>query len=159
MIAMKKEVASKAHSSREDHSVDVEKVLDELPAEARSAVISVLQQHITTFKGPIPPPEILKKYEEVCPGSPERILKIAEKQIDHRIKIESTIVNRRTLQNLMGQFIGALLVLFLGWIAFRMAMQGYTTLAGVILSTTIISLSVIFVLGKEPKIGNKEQKS
>jgi hypothetical protein len=59
----------------------------------------------------------------------------------------------------MGQFIGALLVLFLGWIAFRVAMQGYTTLAGVILSTTIISLSVIFVLGKEPKIGNKEQKS
>ena len=36
------------------------------------------------FAGPIPPPPIMKRYEEILPGSANRILKMAENQSEHR---------------------------------------------------------------------------
>ena len=42
--------------------------------------------------GPLPPPEMLAGYEEVLPGSPERILRMAEKQEEHRHSIEKTVI-------------------------------------------------------------------
>jgi uncharacterized membrane protein len=39
---------------------------------------------VQAFSGPLPPPSVLKGYEEVVRGSAERILVMAEKQQDHR---------------------------------------------------------------------------
>ena len=36
------------------------------------------------FAGPIPPPPVMKQYEEILPGSADRILKMAENQSEHR---------------------------------------------------------------------------
>jgi uncharacterized membrane protein len=45
------------------------------------------------FEGPIPHPTILRQYEQIFSGAAERILSMAEKQSQHRQKIESDIVN------------------------------------------------------------------
>lgn len=45
------------------------------------------------FEGPIPHPTILRQYEQVFPGAAERIVAMAEKQSQHRQKIESDIVS------------------------------------------------------------------
>ncbi len=37
----------------------------------------------------IPSPHAFREYEEILPGSMDRILSMAEKQLDHRIKIET----------------------------------------------------------------------
>lgn len=42
------------------------------------------------FTGPIPPPSLLRGYDEVCPGAASRIIEMAEKQEDHRMKMERT---------------------------------------------------------------------
>ena len=51
----------------------------------------VIAQHTrqVTFSGPIPPPEILAKYEELKPGFAERIIKMAEEQGKHRRLLET----------------------------------------------------------------------
>ena len=43
-------------------------------------------RHLATseFSGPLPPPEIFRGYEEVLPGSADRILKMAELEPQHR---------------------------------------------------------------------------
>ncbi|MFN7543319.1 MAG: DUF2335 domain-containing protein [Acidobacteriota bacterium] len=41
------------------------------------------------FSGPLPPPSVLRDYEEFVPGSAERIIAMAEKQGDHRRRLES----------------------------------------------------------------------
>jgi uncharacterized membrane protein len=46
-----------------------------------------------SFSGPLPPPAILRGYEEVCPGSAQRILAMAEQQGDHRKKMEEKAVD------------------------------------------------------------------
>jgi len=38
------------------------------------------------FSGPLPHPEILRSYNDVIPGSGERIMKVFEKQQEHRMK-------------------------------------------------------------------------
>lgn len=43
----------------------------------------------TTFIGPIPPPEVLLQYNELLPGSADRILAMAEQESAHRRSIES----------------------------------------------------------------------
>lgn len=41
------------------------------------------------FAGPLPPPEMLKGYEDTLPGVADRIVSLAEKQSEHRRKLET----------------------------------------------------------------------
>lgn len=45
-----------------------------------------------SFSGPLPPPEILREYEDIREGFADRIITMAEKQTEHRIDIESYTV-------------------------------------------------------------------
>jgi len=46
------------------------------------------------FQGPLPPPALLKQYEENFPGAAERIFKMAEKQAEHRQTLEKNWLMR-----------------------------------------------------------------
>ncbi len=51
----------------------------------------VLKVHgvVRHYQGPLPPPAMLRGYEEVVPGGAERILAMAERQAAHRQTIEA----------------------------------------------------------------------
>ena len=59
-------------------------VIPESKEELEKFLIAVYQE----FAGPIPPPSMMKQYEETLPGSADRILKMAEKQSEHRQWVE-----------------------------------------------------------------------
>jgi uncharacterized membrane protein len=42
----------------------------------------------TAFIGPIPPPELLAKYERTLPGLADRLVAIAERESDHRRELQ-----------------------------------------------------------------------
>lgn len=63
---------------------------DSLPPSQRAAVIHAQME----FSGPLPPPQILGQYDEVLPGAAERILRMAEKQQDHRIGVDQSGIRR-----------------------------------------------------------------
>src|SRR5690606_22269969 len=46
------------------------------------------QVQISSFTGPLPPPEILKSYDSIVDGAASRIIKMAEIQADHRRALE-----------------------------------------------------------------------
>ncbi|WP_236715282.1 DUF2335 domain-containing protein [Leptospira interrogans] len=46
------------------------------------------------YQGPLPPPEKLEKYESILPGLADRIVAMAEKQLDHRTKNEQYIIQK-----------------------------------------------------------------
>ncbi|PWJ49371.1 DUF2335 domain-containing protein [Faecalicatena contorta] len=54
------------------------------------------------FSGPIPPPSIIQGYEEVLPGSADRILGMAEKQSSHRQELETMMVKAESRDSLLG---------------------------------------------------------
>ncbi|MDD2999176.1 MAG: DUF2335 domain-containing protein [Candidatus Riflebacteria bacterium] len=76
-----------------------------------------------SFSGPIPPPQAMAFYEQVCPGAAHRILKMAEEQHTHRIAVESLVFPEALQTTKRGQifaFIVAIMTLcsivFLGYI-------------------------------------------
>lgn len=48
----------------------------------------IAREFSLTKSGPLPDPEDFKKYEEVLPGSANRIMEMAEKNQQHRINLE-----------------------------------------------------------------------
>ncbi len=46
-----------------------------------------------TFSGPLPPPSVLASYEELLPGAADRIITLAEKQLEHRMYLEKSVVD------------------------------------------------------------------
>lgn len=65
----------------------------------------------TVFQGPLPPPEILIKYNEACPGAAERILAMAEKNQTHRHQLEQRVIPSGILTERIGQILGFILYL------------------------------------------------
>lgn len=60
------------------------------PPAQNSAITTVTQS--VSFSGPLPPPGLLAKYNEVIPNGADRIMAMAEKQGIHRETLESQIV-------------------------------------------------------------------
>ena len=79
-----------------EHEVEVEPKREETVEQVVARVIQ------SEFSGPIPPPNIIKGYEEVVPGSANRIIAMAEKQSEHRQEMERVMINAEARDSLLG---------------------------------------------------------
>ena len=59
------------------------------------------------WSGSLPRPEDFAKFGEIIPDAPERILRMAEKEQEHRISLESQIVPANNQAGRRGQLLGA----------------------------------------------------
>lgn len=125
-------------------------------------IVSVTRSLITThesFKGPLPSPKQMSEYEAIIPGSADRILSMAEKQLSHRITMEEDVISRQVKQSGKGQvfafIICILLILLAGWCILNNAKW----IAGLIVGITMISVIGLFVTGKHKIRENLRQKA
>ena len=58
------------------------------PALERSRSVEVVSTTIS-WRGPLPPPAVLRQYDDVLPGSAERIMRMMEEQASHRFQAEN----------------------------------------------------------------------
>jgi len=65
----------------------------------------------TVFQGPLPPPEILAKYNDAVPNGAERILAMAEKNQQHRQSLELAVIPAGVRSERVGQILGFVLYL------------------------------------------------
>lgn len=65
--------------------------------------------HVRQFYGPIPPAEEIREWDEILPGSADRVLKMAEKEQRHRHEQEKRIVSYEYQWKKRGQLIGAII--------------------------------------------------
>ena len=61
------------------------------------------------FQGPLPPPRVLKEYEETLPGAADRILTMADGEVDHRRGIQPLESESNESLARRGQIFGFLL--------------------------------------------------
>lgn len=101
-----------------------------------------------SFTGPIPPPEMLAKYEEACPGAADRIIKMAERQSEHRQEIEKAVVNANTSAQKIGPILGFIVAMttVLGGIYLVLKGKNGYGLAAII--TPLAALAGVFIYGK-----------
>lgn len=122
-------------------------------AELIVSSITAVQQ---SFSGPIPPPEILSHYDDVVENGAERIVRMAEKQSDHRMDLEKFAIKRQITQSGRGQIFGFVIALLCIGSTIFLALKGYETLAIALGTTTVLGLASIFVLGKILQSKNKD---
>ena len=83
--------------------------------------------------GPLPAPEDLREYENICPGAADRILQMAEKQIDHRHNEESKAVSAAILDGHLG-LVFAFVVCLVGMVGGFLLIQSDHSVLGTIFS-------------------------
>ena len=133
---------------------EVQAFIESLPPtkreEAKRALTLVVKRSSTsTFRGPVPPPSLLKEYDQVIPDGAERILKMAENQSEHRIALEKLAISEQLSQSRRGQHYGFILGLVGLILASILAIMGHDTVAGIFGTTTIIGLVTVFVIGRK----------
>lgn len=103
------------------------------------------------FSGPIPPPEVLEKYDRIHSGAANRIIVMAENEANHRHDMEQLIVKNQYREARIGQFC-ALAIGIAAIIAGAVtAIMGSAISGAIIGGGGVIGLVSVFVLGRAGK--------
>lgn len=114
-------------------------------------------QRTEAFSGPLPHPDHLERYGQIVKDGAERIFKMAETQMDHRIEMEKSIVQsdiRLSNRGLLYGFIIALVVTGGGtWIT----LQDKSPVGLIAMLTPLVSIIGLFIYNRQTRSKNNEE--
>ncbi len=108
----------------------------------------IIQQEVTAFRGPLPPPDILEGFERIVPGSARTIIENFDQQSKHRREIESKVIDVKNTAALRGQWIGGGLALVIAGMGFYLALVGKSSEAITAIVAPIAGVVAIFIYGR-----------
>jgi uncharacterized membrane protein len=130
--------------TKNQNKQNLPETIPELPPEELKQFAAVVAK-IERFKGPLPHPQILKQYDEVVPGSAMMIIGTFEKQSNHRMNLESTVVTGNDKMQKLGLIVAALINICAITAAVIMTLSGDATPgAFTFLGTLIADVTVFF---------------
>ena len=142
---------SKEANANRPSRVDLNEVLKDIKdPEQRTIVAQAFTAMVESkaFSGPLPAPEDVKAYQDVVQDAPERILSMAEHQMEHRIECEKKIIDVRARESSIGQIMAFVIALVsMGVICF-LGYTGHDWLAGTI-TAIVVGLASVFLLKKQ----------
>lgn len=110
------------------------------------------------FSGPLPPPETLKKFDEVTPGAAERIIKMAEGQFAHRTQLERKVIDSDIERSKWGQILGFVIAVVGLICSAVISIYGSGLVGAVIGVGTLASLVGVFIYGSKSRSDERKQK-
>lgn len=111
-----------------------------------------------SFEGPIPPPDLLRQYNEIIPDGANRIVRMAENQSGHRIELETTVIkgdNKRANWGLITGFTIGVLIIVLSFILIR---EGHDTAGTILGSIDLVGLVGVFVFGRSRRVQEVQRR-
>lgn len=133
-----------AGSSARVGKLPSKEVLERLPESVRISV-----SEAAAFSGPLPPPSMYAGYNEVLPGSAERILSMAEKEQEHRINWEDRALETTARETALGQWLGFATGLACIASSIYLAMNDNQWVAGILAGVSVLGLVKKFIRGRE----------
>lgn len=116
---------------------EVRRVIGEDPEADTDMMLRRITSVVAEYtNGPLPPPSMLKGYEEVLPGAADRIFTLMEQQSAHRQKLERTALDRGSRSRDRGQilaFVLCALVIVGGFVAIYLG-QSLAGMAAIIIA-------------------------
>ncbi|MGY3931227.1 DUF2335 domain-containing protein [Aeromonas encheleia] len=111
----------------------------------------VMEMH----QGPLPPARAMAEYEQVLPGSAERIMRMAELEQSQRHSMQKEqLAQHKELSkgflnnDRLGKWMGFAIVLAVLGFAAWMADKGHPTIAGILVGVDLVGLAAVFVIGR-----------
>lgn len=144
---------------RDQFAAELAKRLNSLVSkEQRSQVVAQVVSLVSEerFSGPIAHPKHMREYEDICPGSADRIVRMAEQQLDHAQRMQE-IALRGDIQDMRdGRRFGfaALLALIIG--AVVCGIMGSQTLALAFLGASALGVVGALIRGRGGRAGKDE---
>ncbi|MDP8929869.1 MAG: DUF2335 domain-containing protein [Actinomycetota bacterium] len=101
-----------------------------------------------SYTGPLPHPSILQRFEEVLPGSAERIFQMAEEQAQHRQDLERVVVQGGSRRANLGLWLGFLISVAVLGMSGALIFAGHDVAGATLGSVDIVGLAAVFVVGR-----------
>ncbi|EBG2415162.1 DUF2335 domain-containing protein [Salmonella enterica] len=102
----------------------------------------------TCFRGPLPPPSMLREYNDIVAGAAERIMVRSEKEQAHRHEMQNKTVTGTINKDKRGQWMAYSITLLILLIATIFAWRGNTVFAGTLITVDLIGLASVFIMGR-----------
>ena len=118
-----------------------------------------LVRQSVSFSGPLPHPDILKKFDEVHPGAAKIIIETAKKQSEHRQILEKSVINSDIKNSKMGLVFGFIIGMTGIIVGGVIIAIGQVVAGSVISGITLASLVGTFVYGSQGRKREREGKS
>ena len=104
------------------------------------------EEHV--FSGPLPAPETLRGYDEILPGTAERIIRMAEREQTNAHEAGLLALRETAAGNARGQIFGGVVALAALGTAGFLGYLGHSIAAGIVGGTTVVGLVTVFVTGR-----------
>ena len=136
--------------------------------DARSAAVKGARHRVAMvseqYAGPLPPPQMLQQYEATVPGAADRILRMAERESEHRRSLEREVVAaeredraRQRSERRLGQVLGFVLCVVAivagAVVAVRSSGTAGQIMGGIIGAGGLASLVLALMTGQRPSNG------
>jgi len=105
-----------------------------------------IQQYVSNA---LPKPAEIREWEELVPGSGERLLTAFEEQAKHRQRLEDKVVTGNLGRASRGQVFGFILGLVVSGLAAYLIVTGQAELGVVAIALELAALAGIFVFGRQ----------
>lgn len=115
------------------------------PEQSRSELPQILE---IKYEAPLPPPHMVRQFEEILPGAADRIFTLMEEQSHHRHGLENTKLHADIASERRGQIIGASLAFVAMVAGFVLIYKGKSIPGTIVFISTCASLIGIFIAGK-----------
>lgn len=144
--------------------VELQEFVDVMPEDKKKDFLDAMVriERSSSFAGPLPHPGLYGGYEKVLPGSANRILTMAEKQLDcdsevrkMEQKTNSEIVKGVNSAQKRGQYLGFVIVVIVAGLAAGMSYLGHEAI-GITFVGAMASVAAVFSLRKWPKDKNSK---
>jgi len=111
------------------------------------------------FVGPLPPPHLLARYNDVIPGGAERMLAMAERQSAHRESMEALVVKGNLARQREGAYF-AFILAFLTICGGIFLLYSGRSIAGLVaILTPLATLAGVFVYTKHEQRKERVEKA
>lgn len=130
-----------------------------LQAEEIKAELEKIEQILVkkeSFSGPLPHPEHFRKYNQIVPGSANRLLKMAEDDLAHVHSMQKKQLSLETFAVVSGLITGALIALVALLGSGYLIMEGHDIAGAILGSGSLASLVGVFVYGRKSQTNHKE---
>ncbi|MHB8312454.1 MAG: DUF2335 domain-containing protein [Candidatus Dormibacteria bacterium] len=120
---------------------------------------SVLLAYSEHYSGPFPHPQLLAKYDQLVPGTAERIFDKFYEQQNHREQMEATIINGDNFRATLGLVLGWLLGLAFLALAGLAIAEGHVGDGSILAIVPIAAMVGTFVWGTRRRSRERSEKA
>jgi uncharacterized membrane protein len=133
-------------SKEPDQATETETVETPKPEKLSRVIHEAIQLELrSSFSGPLPPPQILRGYNEIIPDGAERLLQMAEKEQAHRHRQEEREADGDLTLAKRGQLIGGGLALIAVVGAIYLLATGKSVTGLAVLGAVVAAFGTAFV--------------